>query len=153
MESVVINSRTGELGTYADWVAAFAERWAGGSSKLDQFIEILSPEIRMIAPGTRPTTGWEAGREALRRTFAAVPDLTARVHRWSATDDVLFIEMTFRGTIAGRVVEWPSVDRILFHDGRAIERVAYFDPRKVQLALLRSPRGWAQLVRRIASRR
>ena len=73
------------------------------------------------------------------------------MHRWSASDDVLFIEMTFRATIGGRIVEWPNVDRFLFADGRAVERVAYFDPLRVRRALLGSLRGWLQIGRRIRS--
>jgi limonene-1,2-epoxide hydrolase len=91
----------------------------------------MSPEIQLSAPGLRTTRGWSACQEVFRRTFEVLPDLTARVHRWSADGETLFIEMTFRATIGGRLVEWDNVDRFLFRDGRAVERVAYFDPTRI----------------------
>jgi ketosteroid isomerase-like protein len=148
---IVINTVTGRRGDYAGWVEAFSELWRGGSSRLGEFMHVMSPEIKLIAPGLKTTTGWQACRQAFQRTFEVLPDLTARIHRWSATGDALFIEMTFAATIGGRRIEWRNVDRFLFRDGQAVERVAYFDPVKVRRAFLRSPRGWLQLLRRIRS--
>lgn len=147
MPSVVINTRTGATGSYAEWVAEFAERWAGGRKNLDRFMDLLSPDIRLIAPGLRPTQGWDACHKAFQRTFEILPDLTAEVTRWSASGDVLFIEMTFAATVGRKKLRWNNVDRLLFREGRAIERVAYFDPSRVRRAFLRSPRGLWQLLR------
>ncbi|MGI9452149.1 MAG: nuclear transport factor 2 family protein, partial [Geminicoccaceae bacterium] len=79
--------------------------------------------------------------------FRAMPDLRADVQRWSANDDVLFIEMSFFATIGGRVITWRNVDRFLFRNGVAVERTAFFDPARVQRAFLANPRGWFQLAR------
>ena len=40
-----------------------------------------------------------------------------------------------------------AADRFLFAEGKAIERIAYFDPAEVGRALLRNPVGWRQLLR------
>ncbi len=148
MSTVVINTRTGEQGNYADWVAAFAALWADGRSSLDRFMDLLSADVRLVAPGLKSTRGRTAGLEAFRRTFEVIPDLTATVHRWSSSADVLFVEMTFHGTIGGREVRWGNVDRFVFKDQRAVERVAYFDSRKVRRAML-APAAWGQLLRRL----
>ncbi len=149
--SIIVNTVTGQAGDYADWVQAFAELWRGGRSRRGEFMDIMSPDIQLSAPGLRTTKGRQACRQAFERTFDVLPDLTARVHRWSATGDALFIEMTFAATIGGQKIEWHNVDRFLFRDGQAIERVAYFNPVKVRRAFLRGPRGWLQLLRRIRS--
>ncbi|HLP31101.1 MAG TPA: nuclear transport factor 2 family protein [Geothrix sp.] len=145
---VVLHTPSGDIGDISDWVARFSEGWAAGNRCTDQLVNLLGPDVRLVAPGLRSTRGRVAALSAFRKTFEVLPDLTAQVHRWSATGEALFLEMTFRATIGGRVLEWHSVDRVLFHDGVAVERVAYFNPLKVRRAFLRSPAGWLQLIRR-----
>ncbi|HZH02657.1 MAG TPA: nuclear transport factor 2 family protein, partial [Myxococcaceae bacterium] len=147
VDGVVIDTRTGQRGTYAEWVAAFQERWADAKVKLDRFMDILSPEIRLAAPGLRPTLGREAGYRAFAKTFIALPDIKGHVKRWSASEDVLFIEMTFTATVGKRLVAWEDVDRFLFKDGVAVERLAFFDPTPIRRAYLSGPAGWLQLMR------
>lgn len=146
-DEVVIDTGTGARGSFADWVAAFEERWADARSNLDRFMDILGPDIVLSAPGLKTTRGRAAGREAFAKTFLALPDITGTVHRWSATGDVLFIEMTFAATIGNQRVEWHDVDRFLFRDGVAVERIAYFDPSPIRRAYLGSFAGIRQLWR------
>jgi hypothetical protein len=146
-DEVVIDHRTGERGTYAQWVDAFQERWADARTNLDRFMDILDPEIVLRAPGLRTTRGREAGYRAFAGTFAALPDITGRVRRWSASGEVLFIEMTFSATIGRRQVTWHDVDRFCFRDGSAVERVAYFDSAPIRRAYLGSLAGLRQLWR------
>ena len=146
-ERVVIDTRTGLTGSYAEWVGAFAERWADARNNLDRFMDILGPDIVLSAPGLRTTRGRDAGYRAFAKTFAALPDLTGAVHRWSASGHALFIEMSFAASIGGRRVEWHDVDRILFEDGVAVERIAYFDPTPIRRAYLGSFAGLRQLWR------
>ena len=147
MNRVVINARTGATGDYSDWVGAFAELWSGGRKNLDRFLDVMSPGIRLVAPGFKPTEGWDEGYKAFGRAFEAMPDLTGEVRRWSASGDLLFVEMTFSATVGGRKVEWDNVDRFLFRDGYAVERVAYFDPTAVRKAFLSSLSGLKRLAR------
>lgn len=143
----VLDTRTGELGSAEQWVAAFQERWANAKNNLDRFMDILGPDIKLVAPGLRPTQGREQIYRAFERTFAALPDIKGQVHRWSASEDVLFIEMTFSATIGNRHVQWTDVDRFRFRNGIAIERVAYFDPSPIRRAYLSSFSGLRQLWR------
>jgi hypothetical protein len=136
-------------GTYADWVAEFERKWRLGRGACEEFMDLMGPHIRLAAPGLRPTTGRSAGTEAFRRAFAVMPDLTATVSHWAQRDHRLFIEMTFIATVGGQRIAWPNVDRFLFVDGYAVERVAYFNPLKVRAAFLRSPAGWLQMFRRL----
>lgn len=149
--NIIVNTRTLEPGDYAAWVRAFTLLWQGGRAKLPEFMHIMSPDIKLMAPGLRSTTGWADCELAFKRTFDVLPDLTAEVHRWSATGDAVFIEMTFSATIGGKRIRWHNVDRFLFRDGMAIERVAFFNPAKVRKAFLANPTGWLQLWRRVRS--
>lgn len=146
--ATVLDTRTGARGDVAQWVEAFSHVWAAPRERLDELMALLSQDIVLRAP-TRPpmSRGQPAGRRAFERAFRALPDLRAVIHRWSARADTLFIEMTFHATIGGREVAWDDVDRFLFRDGEAIERVAYFDPAKVRKAFLRNPKGMLQLFR------
>jgi hypothetical protein len=65
-----------------------------------------------------------------------MPDLTATVHRWGATDDGVLIEFTLSGTLPSGPISWPAVDRFLIgDDGLATERIGYFDPTPLLAAL------------------
>lgn len=144
---VVVDIETGEEGGYADWVARFAEFWEAPRERLDRLPRILGPNIRLKAPGLKPTVGVEAGMEAFRKTFQALPDLTSTVENWSGSGDVLFIEVVFTATIGGRATHWRNIDRFTFDKGVAVERVAHFSPMPLYLAALKSPRGIGQLLK------
>ncbi len=138
---VIINSNTGEFVDIADWVARFDELWCAGKSSLHQFMELLGPDVRLVAPGTRSTTGRNAALETFEKTFEVFPDLTGKVTRWASAESFLFIEMTFSATIGSKTVKWHNVDRFIFKNGLAIERVAFFDPSTINQAFLSSPSG------------
>lgn len=57
MNRVVTNARTGDTGDYPDRVEAFAELWSGGKENLDRVLDVMSPGIRLVAPGFEPTEG------------------------------------------------------------------------------------------------
>lgn len=144
---VEIDTRTGERAPLAAWVDRFAAVWAAPRERLEDLLGLLSPDVLLVAPTTPPRSrGREAGRRAFARALRAMPDLTAEVHRWSASGDTLFLELTFKATIGGRQVSWHDIDRVRFEHGRAVERVAFFDPTVVRRAF-RHPRAWPQLVR------
>jgi SnoaL-like domain len=124
----------------------FADYWAAPSA--DGLAALLADDVRLVQPMSRPAIGIEGAKRWFAGVAAAIPDIHAEVDRWSATGEYLFIDFRLIGTVGGRRVEWPAVDRfVLGDDNRATERVSYFDPTPLLLAGLRSPRGWIQLVR------
>lgn len=149
---LLIDSRTGRFGDTDEWVEAFASLWRGGRERLDDFMSLFGPQIRLSAPGLRSTVGHEAGREAFRKTFDVFPDMKASVEGWARNGEVLFIEMVFSATVGREPTRWRGVDRFAIRNGVVIERVAYLDPMKVRKALLRNPAGWSQLLRLRRSR-
>jgi hypothetical protein len=130
----------------AAFAQGFADYWAAPTA--DGLPALLADDVRLVQPMSRPVVGIEGAKRWFAGVAAAIPDIHAEVDRWSATGEYLFIDFRLIGTLAGRRVEWPAIDRfVLGDDNRATERVSYFDPTPLVLAGLRSPRGWLQLVR------
>jgi len=130
----------------ADFVRRFAEFWrAPTPERLDT---VLASDARLSAPMVPTTYGLEAGRQVFADLFELIPDLTAEVHRWGATEDGVLIEFTVRGNAGGGPVSWESVDRfVLDANGLATERFTYFDSLPLVLTLTRRPRAWPGFVR------
>ncbi|HEY2282598.1 MAG TPA: nuclear transport factor 2 family protein [Solirubrobacteraceae bacterium] len=130
----------------ADFVRRFAEFWrAPTPERLDT---VLAPNARLSAPMVPTTQGLEAGRQVFADLFELIPDMTAEVHRWGATDDGVLIEFTVRGNASGGPVSWESVDRfVLDENGLATERFTYFDSLPLMLTLMRRPRAWPGFAR------
>jgi hypothetical protein len=135
----------------ADFVERFAAYWRAPS--VEGLDRLLAPDVRLVAPLTRPTHGLADGKRAFASILALAPDLTAEVHRWGATEDGVLIEFTLSGSVGGTPIRWPAVDRIVLRDdGLASERVSRFDSLPLMLRLARSPRAWLAFARsRLAS--
>ena len=90
----------------ANWVAVFASGWANPvdtDTFCDHFDPWFDPEVRMIQPSIRPTVGRKGFREEFARPlFNLVPDLHGTVENWSATGDVVYIELRLEGTVGRR---------------------------------------------------
>jgi hypothetical protein len=128
-----------------EFVAAFADAWARPNP--ERLARLLHPDVRLVAPMMASTVGLEEAREEFGRVIGLLPDIRGRVHRWSGTGDLVFIEFTLSATFAGRPVEWRLVDRFLLADGLGIERVSYFDPLPLAATIIRRPSGWPRLWR------
>jgi ketosteroid isomerase-like protein len=135
----------------AAWVAMFAEGWANPvdtDTFCDHFDPWHDPEVRMIQPSVRPTVGRKAFREEFARPlFTLVPDLHGTVENWSATGELVYIELRLEGTVGKRPFTLHTCDRIRLRDGKAVERVAYLDPAPLLKAVALSPRSWPPFIR------
>ena len=130
----------------ADFVRRFTEFWQ--EPAVERLDTVLAPEARLSAPMTPTTEGLEAGKRAFAELFELIPDMTAEVHRWGATEDGVLVEFTVRGTAGGRPISWESVDRfVLDRNGLATERFTYFDALPLVLSLIRRPRAWPGFTR------
>lgn len=108
---------------------------------------MLAPDVVLRQPLSPPLRGLDRAKAGFRRIFALLPDLHAEVDRWSAAGDTVYIEFRLIGTLGGRPVEWPAVDRFTLRDGMATERVSYFDPTPLVTALLTRPGAWPRFIR------
>lgn len=130
----------------ADFAERFAAYWRAPSvAGLDA---LLAPDVRLVAPLTRTTEGLPEARRAFAAILTLVPDLSAEVHRWGATEDGVLIDFTLSGSVGGSAVSWPAIDRIVLgEDGLARERVSRFDSLPLVLAVARNPRAWLPFMR------
>ncbi len=131
--------------TTNEFVDAFAEFWSAPS--VDGLDALLSEEIVLRQPLGPTTRGLRAGKRGFSKIFAFIPDLHAIVDRWSPTDDGVLIEFRLVGTVGGRSIEWPVVDRFTLKDGMALERVSYFDPTPLLRAIVTRPTSWWRFLR------
>ena len=128
----------------------FAAGWAVGGPA-ERFVEHFAPlctaDLVLLQPLSPPLHGVKGLRRMARTLFDAMPDLRGELRRWGPTDDGLIIELTLRGTLGGRPVEWTTADRIILRDGLMAERRAYFDPTPLLPAMLTRPRTALRLMR------
>lgn len=135
----------------ADYAERFVAYWRAPS--VDGLDRLLAADVRLVAPMTPATNGLAAGKRTFATLYRLVPDLTAEVHRWGATEDGLLIEFTASGSVSGMPISWDAVDRfVLGDDGLASERISYFDSAPIAAAVLRHPRAWPAFVRSRLSR-
>jgi SnoaL-like domain len=79
-DAFVIDHTIDRRGSIEEWVECFTQAWAGGARELETILGLLSPDVRLIAPGLHETVGIMQARAAFERTFAVLPDLTASVN-------------------------------------------------------------------------
>lgn len=135
-----------------DFVRRFSEFWEAPSH--ERLAAVLAPEVRLVAPMNPTTHTLDDGWQSFARLLELIPDLSATVHRWGATDDGVLIEFTLAGTAGGGPISWVAVDRFtLRDDGLATERITYFDSVPIALTIARRPRAWPGFARAQLRRR
>ena len=154
--AAVADSRDSFPASAEKWVAAFIEGWrapSGAAAFAAHFRPMLAPDVRLTQPQLPDVIGPDAFEsEFVRPLFALIPDIRAEVERWAAQGDVLYIELTLRGTLGGRPISWRACDRVTLRAGLAIERESYFDPGPLLAAVVTRPRAWPPFLRLQARR-
>jgi len=134
-----------------DFVERFRRYWAAPS--LGGFEIALAEDVVLVQPLSPRMRGLEEVRAGFTPIFAWLPDLHGEVDRWGAEGNVVYIEFRLIATIGGKPFEWPVVDRfVLREDGKASERVTYFDPLPIMIATLSRPSCWWKFARSGAAR-
>lgn len=123
------------------FVATFADFWQAPSP--ERLPELLHPQVRLIQPLAEPMNGIAAVATEFAALWKWLPDMTAEVDRWHGDDEVVFIEFRLRATLGNGRREIPCVDRFLLDDGKAVERVAYFDPLPLIREVSKRPSTWS----------
>jgi ketosteroid isomerase-like protein len=130
----------------ADFVARFASFWSAPAP--DRLGDVLAEDVRLVTPMTPDSTTLEGARRSFAEIFELITDMTGTVRRWSPTDDGVLIELTLSGRVGGQPVSLNAIDRVVIgEDGRATERISYFDPTPLVLTALRRPRSWPRFAR------
>lgn len=129
----------------AEFVEFFAAGWTLGARDADGFFRHfgprMHPDTELVQPIAPPARGPNALQQLFEPLFKAVPDLTGELNRWGETADGVFIELTLRGHLGDRPVEWTVVDRIILQDSLIRERRSYFDPAPLLKAVALRPRA------------
>jgi len=135
----------------------FAAGWKLGARDAEGFFrhfeQRMHPNAVLMQPIAPPAGGPGALRDLFGPLFKAMPDLTGTLRRWAETDDGVFIELTLRGHLGRRPVEWTVVDRIILEDGMIRERRSYFDSAPLIKAVALRPRASLPLLLSLVRRR
>ena len=128
-----------------EFVEFFAAGWKFGAREAEAFFRHFGPRMHpdtvLIQPIARPARGPRALQELFGPLFKAMPDLDGELKRWAETADGVFIELTLRGHLGRKLVEWTVVDRIILEDGLIRERRSYFDPMPLLTSVVLHPRA------------
>jgi SnoaL-like domain len=129
----------------AEFVEFFAAGWTIGARDPEAFFRHFGPRMHpdtvLLQPIAPPARGRGALQALFGPLFKAVPDLEGVVKRWGETADGVFIELTLRGHLGRKPIEWTVVDRIILADGLIRERRSYFDSAPLVKALVLRPRA------------
>jgi len=129
----------------AEFVEFFAAGWTLGAGDAEGFFRHFGPRMHpdtlLTQPIAPPARGPGALRQLFEPLFKALPDLHGELQRWGETADGVFIELTLRGHLGRRPVEWTVVDRIILEDDLIRERRSYFDPGPLLKAVALRPRA------------
>jgi ketosteroid isomerase-like protein len=128
-----------------EFVEFFEAGWKLGAPDADGFFRHFAPRMHpntaLIQPIARTARGPRALHDLFAPLFKAIPDLLGDLKRWGETTDGVIIELTLRGHLGGRPVEWTVVDRIILEDGLIRERRSFFDPAPLLKAVALRPRA------------
>jgi ketosteroid isomerase-like protein len=128
----------------AEFVERFKRFWAAPDpAALGELLHDEAHLVQPLMPGARSRAAYA---ETMRRLLAVMPDLHGHTRRWGETEDGVLIEHTLAGTLGGKRLSWDLTDRITLRDGRVVERIAYFDPLPLLLAVITRPRAWLPFV-------
>jgi ketosteroid isomerase-like protein len=132
-----------------DFVRAFADGWqrAKPDGFLDHFLPRFHPDVLLVQPTLPAARGRAEAEERFRELFAVFPEYVVTVDDWAVAGDVVWIGVTHRVTVGGRLATWRGADRVVLEDGLLRERVAFFDPLATLPPALRAPRTWPTLLR------
>jgi uncharacterized protein (TIGR02246 family) len=116
-----------------DWVEQYTALWQ--SADPQRFADFYREDGVILNPGMdRPV----ARREIpgyYQLLLAVAPDLRQNRVSWAGDDTLLYIEWQAAGSIAGRPLRLPVVDRWLLDGGLATEGIAFFDSITLSQAL------------------
>jgi ketosteroid isomerase-like protein len=89
--------------------------------------KFYTPDAQMINPGFERPLRRDELPDYYKSLKSQIRGLQMRLKRWAVAPELLFIEWTITGEIAGKPLVLPNTDRFTLRDMLAIEGVAYFD--------------------------
>jgi ketosteroid isomerase-like protein len=137
-EATPSGSSPADDGAYADKVyQEIVMPYAANGKNPDpkKFQLFYAPGARMINPGfERPLRRDELPDYYVKLT-SQIQNLQLKLERWAVAPELLFIEWTVSGEVAGKRLVLPNTDRFTLRGMLATEGVAYFDNLAVRACL------------------
>jgi predicted ester cyclase len=127
------------------FVRVFEDGWNNPTHEafVAHFLPWMHPDVRVTMPMERVAVGHEGFREQFRRVFALFPNLRGTVKRATVDGDVLIVEVELTATLGGKPITWTARDRFTFVGNMVKERITYFNPVPLLVAILTRPSAWA----------
>jgi len=134
-----------------EFVARFEAAWKAGTT--EALATLLHPDVHLVQPLAPALRGRTRALHALGNFLALMPAPRIRIHRWSAANQFVLIELSFHGTVGRLPVQLDIVDSVELIDGLIVNRTAYFNPAPLVRAVLTQPwLLWRLLKRAVAFR-
>jgi len=134
-----------ETGDVAEFVRRFDATWA--SPDPDSLNALVHADIEFMQPMEAPVHGHREAAAFWRRLLTLIPDLRGEVVSWGLRGQHVYLELRMFGNLGGKPIEWVVLDRIVLEDGLVRQRVAYFNPLPLVLAVGARPRAWPAYLR------
>lgn len=115
---------------YEKIVAPYAEN--GKDPDPEKFQQFYTSDARMINPGFQRPLRRDELPGYYRSLKSQIGNLKLHLGRWAVAPELLFIEWTVTGEIAGKPFTLPNCDRFALRGALATEGVAYFDDLALQ---------------------
>jgi len=132
------------------FVERFADAWAAPTP--ERLNGLVHEDVEFIQPLRPAVNGHDEAAAFWRELFSMIPDLRGEVLSWAHRDGIVFIELRMHGNLAGRPIEWVTLDRIRLREGKVQQRIAYFDPLPLVGAIATRPRALHAWLRANAAR-
>jgi hypothetical protein len=129
-----------EESTVADFVRRFATIWA--SPDPDALNGLVHPYNEFNQPMEPPVHGHREAAAFWRRLLTLIPDVRGEVISWGTRGKHVYLEFRMFGTLGGKPIEWVVLDRMVLEVGRFRQRIAYFNPLPLVVAVITRPRAW-----------
>jgi hypothetical protein len=124
---------------------AFAEAWSKPTP--ERLVALLSPDVVLRQPHRPPVRGVEAARRELSGLLRWLPGLHGEHFGAEGSDETVFIEWTPVFPVRRGGLRLAAVDRFTLRGALGAERVVYFDPVPLYLAVAVRPWLWPGFLR------
>jgi hypothetical protein len=131
------------------FVRSLSEAWRSPSPAglMEGVRPLFAPTVLLTQPLLPSTTGLQGFERGFAVLSALVSDLRGRVVNWAAIGEVVYVEFELTGMVGHRHLRLRTCDRIVLHEGVAIERHVFADPTPLLRLLATQPRTWPRAVR------
>lgn len=124
---------------------SFAEAWSKPTP--DRLLALLTPDVVLRQPHRPPVRGHDAARRELTGLLRWLPGLHGEDFTAEGSAGTVYIEWTLVFPVRRGGLRVPAVDRFTLRGTLGAERLVYFDPVPLYLAVAVRPWLWPGFLR------